>query len=212
MNPSPSRATTGSSAPRQVSERLRTGPASTGSPESNRNTRRNFYENAVGAEFSKHIHAAGTLVSDSTLAHSTQELLRIRASQINNSSVCTRLHVTDAAHLGETSLRLNLIATWRVANVFTDAERAALELTEQGTRIADVDCVVPEQVWDNAAKHYDGEQLAALVAQIALINIFNRINIITQATGQRLRAGPVETAYALGVPTPIGLTGAREPF
>lgn len=157
-------------------------PCTTGSSESKPDARSKFYENAVGAEFSKHIHAAGALVSDSTLVHSTQELLRIRASQINNSSVCTRLHVTDAAHLGETPLRLNLIATWRDAKVFTAAERAALELTEQGTRIADADGVVPDEVWESATQHYDGDQLIALVAQIALINIFNRINVIT---GQR---------------------------
>lgn len=180
MNPAPTPASKRSSASRQVSDSLPTSTATTGSSESNLDARSDFYENALGAEFSTHIHAAGIVVSDSTLVHSTQELLRIRASQINNSSVCTRLHFTDAAHLGETSLRLNAIATWRDASVFTDAERAALELTEQATRIADADCVVLDEVWDNAAKHYDGDQLTALVAQIALINAFNRINIITR--------------------------------
>lgn len=146
----------------------------------NPDARLNFYRNAIGAKFSERIHAAGAVVSDSTMVHSTQELVRIGASQINNSGVCTRLHCTDASHLGETSLRLNLVATWRDAHVFTDAERAALELAECGTRIADTNGVVPDEVWDNAAKHHDPDQLAALVAQIALINIFNRISLITR--------------------------------
>ena len=78
-------------------------------------------------------------------------------------------------------MRLNLIATWREATVFTDAERAALELAEQGTRIADAAGGVTEEAWANAAKHYDDDQLAALVSLIALINTYNRLNVITQA-------------------------------
>jgi len=77
-------------------------------------------------------------------------------------------------------VRLNLIATWREATVFTDAERAALELAEQGTRIADAAGGVTEEAWANAAKHYDDDQLAALVSQIALINAWNRMNAITR--------------------------------
>ncbi|MBX6166841.1 MAG: carboxymuconolactone decarboxylase family protein, partial [Thermobispora bispora] len=86
----------------------------------------------------------------------------------------------DAAHAGETSVRLKLIAAWREAKVFTDAERAALELTEQGTRIADAAGGVTDEAWANAAKHYDEDQLAALVSLIALINAFNRVNVIVQ--------------------------------
>jgi alkylhydroperoxidase family enzyme len=81
---------------------------------------------------------------------------------------------------GETSTRLNLVAAWREAKVFTDAERAALELTEQGTRIADAAGGVTDEAWANAAKHYDEDQLAALVSVIALINAFNRGNVIVQ--------------------------------
>jgi alkylhydroperoxidase family enzyme len=76
-------------------------------------------------------------------------------------------------------VRLNLVATWREATVFTEAERAALELTEQGTRIADGGGVTDE-AWANAAKHYDDDQLAALVSQIAVINAFNRLNVILE--------------------------------
>ena len=89
------------------------------------------------------------------------------------------MHTKDAAHAGETAVRLNLVAAWREATVFTDAERAALELTEQGTRIADAGCVT-DDVWANAAEHYDEEQLMALVSLIAVINAFNRLNVITK--------------------------------
>ncbi|WP_424706551.1 carboxymuconolactone decarboxylase family protein [Kitasatospora acidiphila] len=78
----------------------------------------------------------------------------------------------------ETSTRLNLVAAWREATVFTEAERAALELTEQGTRIADAAGGVRDEAWANAAEHYDEEQLAALVSLIAVINTYNRLNVI----------------------------------
>ena len=77
-------------------------------------------------------------------------------------------------------MRLNLIATWREATVFTDAERAALELAEQGTRIADAAGGVTDEAWANAVKHYDEDQLAGLVSLIAVINSWNRLNFITQ--------------------------------
>ncbi len=77
-------------------------------------------------------------------------------------------------------MRLNLVAVWREAKVFTEAERAALELTEQGTRIAEAAGGVTDEAWANAAKHYDDDQLAALVSLIALINTYNRVNVLTQ--------------------------------
>lgn len=98
------------------------------------------------------------------------------------------MHTKDAAHAGETPVRLNLVAAWREATVFTDAERAALELTEQGTRLADTGGVTDE-VWANAAKHHDAEQLTALVSLIAVINAFNRLNVITQQRGGDYRPG-----------------------
>jgi alkylhydroperoxidase family enzyme len=90
------------------------------------------------------------------------------------------MHTKDAAQAGETATRLNLVAAWREATVFTDAERAALDLTEQGTRIADAAGGVTDEAWANAAKHYDEEQLAALVCAIALMNAVNRANVIVQ--------------------------------
>ena len=138
----------------------------------------NYYGNTVGAKFAKYINSAGKVVSDSGLPAATQELVKIRASQINGCAFCTDMHSKDAAHAGESSVRLNLIAAWREATVFSEAERAALELTEQGTRVADGAGGVPEEAWANAAKHYDEDQLAALVSLIALINAYNRMNVI----------------------------------
>ncbi len=142
--------------------------------------RLDFYENTVGGKFAKYINSAGKVVSDSTLPHATQNLVLIRASQINGCSYCTDMHTKDAAHAGETPARLNLIAAWREATVFTDAERAALELTEEGTRLADTSRGVSDDAWANAQKHYDDDQLAALVSQIAVINTYNRINVLIQ--------------------------------
>ncbi|MYS19299.1 alkylhydroperoxidase AhpD family core domain-containing protein [Streptomyces sp. DvalAA-14] len=142
--------------------------------------RLNFFGSSIATGFAKHINSAGRLITDSSLPAATQELVKLRASQINGCGFCTDMHTKDAAHAGETQLRLNLVAVWREAKVFTEAERAALELTEEGTRIADAAGGVSDAVWANAAKHYDEEQLTALVALIALINAYNRLNVIVQ--------------------------------
>jgi AhpD family alkylhydroperoxidase len=134
----------------------------------------------VARKFVGHIISAGKVVKGSGLPAATIELVNIRASQINGCGFCTDMHTKDAAHAGETSIRLNLVAAWREATVFTEAERAALELTEQGTRLADAAVGVTDEVWANAAKHYDEDQLAALVSLIALINAFNRLNVIVR--------------------------------
>ena len=142
--------------------------------------RLHYYGNTVAAKFAKYINSAGAVVSDSALPAATQELVKIRASQINGCGFCTDMHSKDALHAGESQQRLNLVAAWREATVFTEAERAALELTEQGTRIADAAGGVSDEAWENAAKHYDDDQLAALVCLIALINTYNRMNVITR--------------------------------
>ncbi|MCX4805440.1 carboxymuconolactone decarboxylase family protein [Streptomyces sp. NPDC058682] len=142
--------------------------------------RLNIFGNAVATKFARYINSAGKVISDSTLPHATQELVKLRASQINGCGFCTDMHFKDASHAGEDPLRLNLVAAWREAKVFTDAERAALELTEQGTRIADAAGGVTDEAWADAAKYYDEDQLAALVTLIALINAYNRMNVIVQ--------------------------------
>ena len=151
--------------------------------------RLNLFGNPVGAKFLKYVNSAGKVFSDSTLPAATQELVKIRASQINGCGFCTDMHTKEAAHAGETSTRLNLVATWREATVFTEAERAALELAEQGTRIADAAGGVTDEVWANAAKHHDEDQLTALVSLIALINAYNRMNVIIQQPAGDYRPG-----------------------
>jgi AhpD family alkylhydroperoxidase len=128
----------------------------------------------------KHLVSASRAFTDSDVPPATFHLMMLRASQINGCAFCTDMHAKDAAHAGETQLRLNLVAVWREATVFTEAERAALELTEQGTRLADAGVGVTDDVWANAVKHYDDEQLAALIALIAEINAWNRLNVITR--------------------------------
>ncbi|MGH3448251.1 MAG: carboxymuconolactone decarboxylase family protein [Nocardioidaceae bacterium] len=142
--------------------------------------RLNVFESPTAGKFVNHIVAASQVISESPLPGATKELVNLRASQINGCGVCTDMHTKEAAYAGETSQRLNMVAAWREATVFTDAERAALELAEQGTRIADAAGGVTDEAWANAAKHYDEEQLAALVSLIALINTFNRLNVIVQ--------------------------------
>jgi len=151
--------------------------------------RLNLFGTPASAKFLKAINSAGQVFSDSTLPTTTQELVKLRASQINGCGFCTDMHTKEAAHAGETSVRLHLVAAWREATVFTDAERAALELTEQGTRIADTAGGVTDEAWANAAKHYDEDQLAALVSLIALINAYNRLNVIVQQPAGDYRVG-----------------------
>ncbi len=142
--------------------------------------RLNLFGNRTATKMLKYVTAAGKVITDSALPETTQQLVALRASQINGCGFCTDMHTKDAAAAGETQQRLHLVAAWREATVFTEAERAALELAEQGTRIADAAGGVSDEVWANAAKHYDEDQLAALVCLIAFMNTVNRLNVIVQ--------------------------------
>jgi AhpD family alkylhydroperoxidase len=139
-----------------------------------------YLSNPLAAKLIRHLVSAGAVLRDSALPAATQELVRLRASQINGCGFCTDMHIKDALHAGEIQQRLNLVAVWREAKAFTEAERAALELAEQGTRIADAAGGVTDEAWANATKHYDDDQLVALVLVIALINAYNRMNVIVR--------------------------------
>ncbi|MER7564669.1 carboxymuconolactone decarboxylase family protein [Streptomyces sp. NPDC048523] len=141
--------------------------------------RLNVFASPLAGKLLKHFASAGKVVTDSGLPMTTQELVKIRASQINGCGFCLDMHTKEAAAAGETAQRLHMVAAWREAKVFTEAERAALELAEHGTRLAD-GTGVSDEVWENAAKHYDEDQLLALVSLIAVINAFNRLNVLTQ--------------------------------
>ncbi|MFJ9034367.1 carboxymuconolactone decarboxylase family protein [Streptomyces sp. NPDC102274] len=144
------------------------------------NARLNYFADPTAAKALKHFMTAGKALKESPLPTATQELVALRVSQINGCAVCIDMHTKEAAAAGETSVRLNLVAAWREATVFTEAERAALELAEQGTRVADAAGGVSDEVWAYAAKHYDEEQLTALVIMVSFMNAVNRLNVITQ--------------------------------
>jgi AhpD family alkylhydroperoxidase len=115
----------------------------------------------------------------------TQGLVHLRASQINGCSVCVDMHARMMKKEGETDQRLFAVSAWRDAPFFNDAERAALALTEAVTRLDDRADPVPDEVWHEAARHYDEKELAALLIQIALINVWNRLNVATRQVAGR---------------------------
>jgi AhpD family alkylhydroperoxidase len=108
------------------------------------------------------------------------ELVLLRASQINGCGVCVDMHTKGAKRAGETDERLHAVAAWRDTAYFSDAERAALALTESVTRISDRPNPVPDEVWDEAARHFDEVALASLLVTIGVINVFNRLNVATR--------------------------------
>lgn len=116
---------------------------------------------------------------------STIDLIETRVSQINGCAVCLDMHTRAAKRHGLTDQQLNTLAAWRDSPYFDEPQRAALALAEAGTRLADRPDAVPDEVWDMAAKHFDEPALVALVLQIALINTWNRLNVITgQVAGE----------------------------
>ncbi|MGF6886727.1 AhpD family alkylhydroperoxidase [Nocardia sp. GAS34] len=151
------------------------------------NPRIDMMGNEFAAKFGKRFAGVSLMLDQSTLPKTVQELVKIRASQINGCGFCTDMHTKDAAAAGETPVRLNLIAAWREATVFTDAERAVLAFTEEGTRLADLHQGVSDDTWDQVRKHFDDDQLVALVCLLGMINAANRMNVIV-----RMPAGSYE--------------------
>ncbi|MDG3012753.1 carboxymuconolactone decarboxylase family protein [Rhodococcus sp. D2-41] len=120
--------------------------------------------------------ALGKTLEGTGLPARTVHLVHLRASQINGCSYCVEMHAREALDEGDTIERVVAVGAWRESRRFTDAERAALALTEEVTRIADRPDAVSDEVWDTVADHYDEQQLAALTMQIAMINLWNRLN------------------------------------
>jgi AhpD family alkylhydroperoxidase len=114
------------------------------------------------------------------LAAGTTNLVHLRASQINGCGVCVEGHARMMKKGGESDERIFAVAAWHDAPYFNDAERAALALTEAVTRLSDRSDPVPDEIWNEATRHYDENALAALVIQIAVINAFNRLNAATR--------------------------------
>jgi AhpD family alkylhydroperoxidase len=128
----------------------------------------------------KGIQALIEATNQGGVPQATRHLVHLRASQINGCSPCVDGGARTARKAGETDDRLFAVAAWREAPYFTDAERAALALTEAATRLADRADPVPDEIWDEAARHYDEEGLAALLLTIATTNVFNRLNVATR--------------------------------
>ncbi|MGC9540146.1 carboxymuconolactone decarboxylase family protein [Streptomyces sp. UG1] len=151
--------------------------------------RLDFFTNPTTAKALKQLMSAGRTIKESALPAATQELVALRVSQINGCAACIDMHTKEAAAAGESPVRLHLVAAWREATVFTEAERAALELAEAGTRVAESADGVSDEVWARAARHFDEEQLGALLMQIAFMNMANRMNIITRQPAGAYKAG-----------------------
>ncbi|WP_180687569.1 carboxymuconolactone decarboxylase family protein [Streptomyces gossypiisoli] len=149
----------------------------------------NLFENELAAKFAKRFANAALVIHQSSLPRSTQELVSLRASQINGCGHCIDMHTKEAAAAGESAVRLNLVAAWRESTVFTEAEQAALALAEEGTRLADAHTGVSDKTWAQVRKHYDDDQIAALVAMVALINAANRLAVIVHQKGGSYEPG-----------------------
>lgn len=127
----------------------------------------------------KTLMTLGATVQNGTVPTRTLELVNLRASQMNGCSVCIDMHSKALSKEGETNTRLFNVAAWRDAPFFTDAERAALWLTEEVTHLNPHD-PVPDAVWNEAKRHYDEQALATLLLNIAMINFWNRTNVPTR--------------------------------
>ena len=144
----------------------------------------------------KAMQALGDAVHDSPLPGKTIDLVHLRASQINGCSVCVDMHAKALKRSGETDERIYAVAAWRDAPYFNDTERAALALTEAVTRLSDRPDPVPDDLWAEAAAHFDEAGLAAVILDIAQINVWNRLNVSTrQVAGEWLKS-PEARKYA----------------
>jgi AhpD family alkylhydroperoxidase len=128
----------------------------------------------------KPIQALFAATKQGGVAEATLELVHLRASQVNGCGACVDSGARSARKAGESDERLFAVAAWRETPYYTDAERAALALAEAATRLSDRPDPVPDDIWDEAARHYSEQQLAAIVLMIAVTNLFNRLNATTR--------------------------------
>jgi AhpD family alkylhydroperoxidase len=129
--------------------------------------------------------ALNAAVRKSGVSATVLALVHMRASQINGCSVCVDMGWRELKHAGETDVRLFTVAAWRETPYFSDAERAALALAEAATRVADRPDPVPDEVWEEAARHFSEQELAGITLMIAMTNFWNRMNLTTrQITGE----------------------------
>jgi AhpD family alkylhydroperoxidase len=149
----------------------------------------NLFDSPTAAKVGKRFYNAALALEQSTLPKTLRELVELRASQINGCGFCVDIHTKEAAAAGETALRLHLVATWRHSTVFTEAERAALALAEEGTRLGDAHPGVSDETWAEVRKHYDVDQAGALVCLVSMINAANRMSVILHTPGGSYEPG-----------------------
>jgi AhpD family alkylhydroperoxidase len=145
--------------------------------------------NETGAKIGKRFFNVSLAIQQSALPRTVQDLVMLRASQINGCGWCVDVHTKEATAAGETATRLHLVAAWRESTVFTEAERAALALAEEGTRLADAAEGVADGTWARVREHYDEDQIAALVYLVAMINAANRLGVIVRNRGGSYASG-----------------------
>ncbi|MEW2067306.1 carboxymuconolactone decarboxylase family protein [Streptomyces sp. NPDC007346] len=147
----------------------------------------NLFDSPTAAKVAKRFYTTASALEGSTLPKTLRELLELRVGQINGCGFCVDVHTKEAVAAGETALRLNLVAAWRHSTVFTEAERAALALAEEGTRLGDHG--VSDETWAAVRKHYDDDEVGALVCLVALINAATRMNVIVHNPGGSYEPG-----------------------
>src|SRR4051812_45047490 len=151
--------------------------------------RLNLFENEISVKFGQRFANTSQVITRSTLSKTVQELVSLRVSQINGCGWCVDIHTRELAAVNETPLRVNLVAAWRESTVFTDAERAALALAEEGTRIADGHPGVSDETWAEVREHYDDNETAARVALVAQMTSANRFAVIVRQQGGTYEPG-----------------------
>ncbi|MDT0320504.1 carboxymuconolactone decarboxylase family protein [Streptomyces millisiae] len=147
----------------------------------------NLFDSPTAAKIAKRFYNVSLALDGSTLPKSLRELVELRVAQLNGCGFCVDIHTKEAAAAGESALRLNLVAAWRHTTVFTEAERAALALAEEGTRLGDHG--VTDATWAEVRRHYDDDQVGALVCLVSLINAATRMNVIVHNPGGSYEPG-----------------------
>jgi AhpD family alkylhydroperoxidase len=131
------------------------------------------------------LFALNKAIEDAGVPYVILKMVHLRASQINGCSVCVDMHARELKKAGENDDRIFAVGAWYDAPYFSDAERAALALTEAATRLSDRPDPVPDAIWADAAKHFDERALSALLLAIGVINVWNRLNVsVRQVAGQ----------------------------
>lgn len=149
----------------------------------------NLFDSAIPTKLAKRFAGAALVFEESAVPRDLRELVQLRVSQINGCAACVDMHTKEAVAAGESEHRLNMVAVWREATVFTEPERAALAFAEEGTRLADAFEGVSDDTWAALRKHFDEDQAGTLICLVAFINAANRMNIIARVPGGNYEAG-----------------------